>query len=360
MRFNVPLGAVKVASVTALAGAACAMGVLPAGAATAAVTRYATTTVVSVPKTGYTLTNITLSATEKGLGGNPTGTVTFWVGGRKLCHGSLYRRKTSCDAQFTNPGTKTITAKYSGNAMHKPSSGTGTIKVTNKPATGKFATTVTINNPKLNAPVTTQAGHVTELQVTVTSAGGGTPTGTVEFLPTNLGPGPYATDIVCNVTLANGTGECPVDPPVGTWGFILYQATYLGDATHTGNATVAGAEYKLITPDPTTTTVEGPATASVGSVTITADVVPDTYGGPTYNILAGFSETGGDTVNFTIDGTTVACAAAPLQWNAGTTTNYATCTTNLAGGTHTVVATYSGDEYTNPSTSDSFTIQVNV
>ena len=358
MRLNRPLGAVKVASVTALAAAACTMWALPAGAATASVVKHATTTVVSAPKSGYTHTNIKLSATEKGTGGNPTGTVTFWLGTRKLCHGSLYRRTTSCSAQFTNPGTKTVTAKYSGNALHKPSSGTAVIKVTNKPTTGKFATSVTINNPKLNAPVTTQAGHVTELSVTVTSAGGGTPTGTVEFLPTNLGGGPYATDIVCNVTLANGTGQCPVDPPVGTWGFILYQATYLGDATHTGNATVKGAEYKLITPDPTGTTVESPATAAPGSVTITADVVPNTYGGPTYNILAGFSETGGDTVQFKVDGTTVACAAAPLQWNAGTTTNFATCATTLAAGTHSVVATYSGDEYTNASTSAAFTITV--
>jgi len=360
MRFNRPLGAVKVASVAALAGAACAMWALPAGAATAAATKFATTTVVSVPATGYTHTSITLSATEKGPGGNPTGTVRFWLGTRPLCTGTLSKRKTSCKAQFTNPGTKTITAKYSGNAMHKPSSGTGTIKVTNKPTSGKFATSVTINQPSLNNPYTVQAGNPATLKVTVNSSGGGTPTGTVEFLPTNLGAGPYATDIVCNVTLVNGSGSCTVEPPVGTWGFILYQATYLGDATHAGSATTAGDEYKLITPDPTSTTVEGPATASVGSVTITADVVPNTYGGPTYNILAGFSETGGDTVNFTVDGSTVACAAAPLQWNAGTTTNYATCTTNLTGGTHTVVATYSGDEYTNPSTSESFTITVNV
>ena len=114
-------------------------------------------------------------------------------------------------------------------------------------------------------------------------------------------------------------------------------------------------EHKLITPDPTSTTVEGPATAAAGNVTITADVVPDTYGGPGYNILAGFSETGGDTVAFTVDGTG-ACNASALQWN--NTVNYATCAANLAAGTHQVVATYSGDEYTNGSTSETFTITV--
>jgi hypothetical protein len=360
MRFNRPLGAVKVASVTALAGAACAMGVLPASAATASVTRYPTTTVVSVPATGYTHTWITLAATEKGPGGNPTGTVTFWLGTRKLCHGSLYRRKTSCKAQFSNPGTKTITAKYSGNAMHKPSSGTGTIKITNKPASTKFATTTQITEPTASQPETVQAGHNATLKVTVTSAGGGVPTGTVEFMPANLQP-PYATDIVCNATLVNGSGSCTVDPPVGTWGFILYRATYTGDATHAesalGSATVAAQMYKLITPDPTSTTVTGPASASVGSVSINADVVPNTYGGPEYNILAGFSETGGDTVSFAIDGSTVsACDAVPLAWNG--TVNLAECTTTLGAGTHSVVATYSGDEYTNGSTSDAFTLTV--
>ena len=173
------------------------------------------------------------------------------------------------------------------------------------------------------------------------------------FAPTNLGNGPMPGYIVCNATLVNGTASCTVDPPVGTWGFVLYEATYSGDATHTGS--VSTGEHKLITPDPTGTTVEGPATAAAGNATITADVVPDTYGGPGYNILAGFSETGGDTVGFAVDGTAV-CGASALQWN--NTVNYATCTANLAAGTHQVVATYSGDEYTNGSTSETFTITV--
>jgi hypothetical protein len=359
MRLIRPLVVVKAASVTALAAAACATFALPAGAATVApkVVKFATTTVVSAPKTGFTHTNITLSATEKGKGGNPTGTVTFWSGTRKLCHGSLKARKTSCVAQFTDPATKTVIAKYSGNAHHKASSGTAKIVITNKPAAGKSATTTTLNNPPLNAPVTEQAGTVVTLKATVTSTGGGTPTGTVTFVPTNLGAGPYATDITCSAGLVDGVAQCPVDPPVGTWGFILYQAQYSGDATHTASETVAGAEYKLITPDPTGTTVESPATAAAGSVTITANVVPNTYGGPTYNILAGFSETGGDTVQFQVDGATV-CAASPLQWNATTSVNFATCADTLAAGTYNVVATYSGDEYTNPSTSDTFTITV--
>jgi hypothetical protein len=351
-------GVVRTLSVTAMAAAACAMFALPASAATHHTTKHASTVSVSAsPKTAYTEAAVKLSATVKSSGKTPTGRVAFWFGTRRLCRETLSRGKASCSVKFADAATKKITAKYTGDSTHKMASGTVSVVIKNKPATGKFASLVTINNPPLNAPVTAQAGTTTELKATVTSAGGGVPTGTVTFVPTNLGPAPFATNITCSFTLADGTGECPVDPPVGTWGFILYQAIYSGDATHTGFSTVAGAEYKLITPDPTFTTVESPATAAAGSVSILADVVPNTYGGPGYNILAGFSETGGDTVQFTVDGT-VACAASALQWNATTEVNYATCADTLAAGTHSVVATYSGDEYTNESTSVAFTITV--
>src|ERR1700683_4514781 len=213
MRLHPPAVAVKAVSARPKAAP-------PAGAASAAtVVKYPTTTVVSAPKTGYTHTNITLSATEKGRGGNPTGTVTLWSGTRKLCHGSLKARKTSCVAQFVDPATKTVVAKYSGNAHHKPSSGTASIKITNKPATGKAATTTTLNNPPLNAPVTEPAGTEVTLKATVTSASGGAPTGSVQFVPTNLGAGPYATDITCSDAVGAGGGAgCHAGPPGGTRG----------------------------------------------------------------------------------------------------------------------------------------------
>src|SRR5580704_15079306 len=110
MRLNRPPVVIKAASVASVAALA------------AAAVKYATTTVVSAPKTGFTHTINTPAATEKGRGGNPTGTVTFWSGTRKLCHGSLKARKTSCKAQFVDPGTKTVVAKYAGNAQHKASS----------------------------------------------------------------------------------------------------------------------------------------------------------------------------------------------------------------------------------------------
>ncbi len=346
-------GVVRAVSVTAAAAAVCAMWAAPAGAA---VKHASSTTVSAKPTTAYVETAVKLSAAVKSTGKTPTGTVAFWFGTRKLCVGHLSKGSTSCSAKFFTASTKTVKGVYSGNATHKASSGTAKVKIMNRPTPppGMFATTTTVTRPAYIDTV--QAGTPETLTATVASVGGGAvPTGTVAFAPTNLGDGPMPGYLVCNVKLVDGTGSCTVDPPVGTWGFVLYEATYSGNATHTGSVSVG--EHKLITPDPTSTTVEGPATAAVGNVTITADVVPDTYGGPGYNILAGYSETGGDTVAFAVDGTTV-CSASALQWNTTTEVNYATCTANLGAGSHQVVATYSGDEYTNASTSETFTINV--
>jgi hypothetical protein len=346
-----PGGVIRAVSVTAAAAVACAMWAAPAGAAV----KHASKTHVSAkPTTAYVHAAVKLSATVTSSGRTPTGTVTFWSGTRKLCAGHLSKGSTSCAARFVTAAMKTVIGKYSGDARHKVSSGTVHVMIINKPAAGKFATTTTVTSP---ADISTEpAGTKFTVSATVASVGGGAvPTGTVSFAPTNLGTGPMPGYLVCNAPLVNGTGSCTVDPPADTWGFVLYEATYSGDATHT--TSVSTGDHKLITPDPTSTTVEGPTAAPAGNVTITADVVPDTYGGPGYNILAGFSETGGDTVAFAVDGITV-CNASALQWNTTTKVNYATCTANLGTGAHQVVATYSGDEYTNASTSKTFTINV--
>jgi large repetitive protein len=332
MRLNRPLVAVKVGVVTGLAAAACAMSALPAGAATAApqTVRYATKTEVSVPKTGYTHTPIKLSAYEAGPGGNPTGTVTFYIGTRQLCHGSLYRRRTSCDGVFADPATKTIVAKYSGNRLHLPSSGSAVIVITNPPPPTKYATTTTITNPN---PGSVDAGDPYMVDVTVTSASG-TPTGTVVVAPTS--PTGLPPSYSCTATLSGGKGSCNVTPGAGTFGDIDYKATYGGDAQHTGS--VSTGTYELIVPETTTTTVT-PATAPAGSVTLTATVIGQDKG----NISP--SAGGSGTVTFTITqgATTVGtCSAAALTYD-GAGANLATCTLTLATGSYSVQAVYSGD-----------------
>ena len=135
-------------------------------------------------------------------------------------------------------------------------------------------------------------------------------------MPTNLGVGPYPGYIVCNATLVDGTGSAPSIPRRAPGDSSCTRPTYTpaaSDTTHTGS--VSTGEHKLITPDNTTTTA-GPATATAGTVTLTADHRPVHAGQPGFNILDGYSETGGDTVAFTIGGTPVAgCGTAPMTWN---------------------------------------------
>jgi large repetitive protein len=217
-------------------------------------------------------------------------------------------------------------------------------------APGSVVPVVTVTNPSYI--VTEQAGTQVMLTATVTSPDGTIPTGTVTFEADPANPA-----MECTVALDDtGTAACPVTPAVGVWGFTLYEAAYTPTAGSEWAAEESTGEHKLITPDNTTTTVTGPATALPGAVTLNATIVP--YTGPDgvpYNILGGDSETGGDTVAFTVNGATV-CAAAPMTWNG--TVNVAACADTLAAGTYTVVAAYSGDEYTNPSTSVAFTLVV--
>jgi hypothetical protein len=231
-----------------------------------------------------------------------------------------------------------VRGTYSGNTTHESSWGTAHLTVKAVPTTA-FATTTQITAPN---PIATQAsGLPYTIKVVVTSTGGGTPTGTVAVAPTNLkNPGPTYS---CTATLgAGGKGSCVVTPPKGAWGFTLFQATYSGDATHKPSATPVSEEHKLINPSITTTTV-GPA-SSTSPVTLKATVTDQGND----NILAGFSETGGDTVSFAVDGTTVpGCGAVPLTWNGSA--NIATCPDSLPTGPHSVKASYSGDEYTFPS-----------
>src|SRR5580704_12127657 len=337
-------GVVRALSVTAAAVAMCAAGALPALASTAHTTKFATTTVASAPKTGFTHTNITLSATEKGKGGNPTGTVTFWSGTRKLCHGSLKARKTSCTAQFVDPGTKTVVAKYAGNAQHKASSGTVTIKITNKPTTGggggSIATTTTVTSPAPTPPngySYVNAGDAFTLGATVApTTGGSAPTGTVSFT-VYRDPGTVPPNMECTATLTaadNGKASCNVQTEADTWGFLLYEATF----TPT-----------LETFNPTTATVGKP-------VTLTADVTDQ----PLDSLASAFSVKP-DQVTFSIGGNPISadCTNVAVTDPTAGPANIATCTyTPTASGSVTITAAYSGDDYALPS-SDQETLTVN-
>ncbi len=357
-------GVVRVLSVTAVAVAACAMGVLPAFASTAHSTKHASTTKVSAPKTGYTHSNIKLSATVTSSGRTPTGTVTFWFGTRKLCHATLSNGKMSCNARFADPATKTITGKYSGDSRHKASSAKATIKITNKPTTpppppppGSVATTTTITNPPTDVWIKADAGVTVTLTATVTpNTGDSVPTGTVAFEPQPpVVPEP---NIECAAApVIDGTASCNVTPGVGTWGFILYEAKYTPTAGSEWAASpLSTGEHKLITWDITSTLLTfNPSPATAGDpVTLTADVTDQPK-----TALADAAG-GVDTVTFSIGGDVIpGCAAVEVTDPSDGADNIATCPyTPATAGPVTITATYNGDDYALMST-DTETLTVN-
>jgi hypothetical protein len=313
------------------------------------------------------------------------GTVTFSVGATKLGSAKVVSGKATLTHTWTSAGARTVTAAYGGNATHAKSSGTTKVTVT-VPATEGTTTTITITgdaysptlNWEKNGPV------VVPFQVKNNVAGGAAPTGTVTLSdPPDIPDQPANPSFAgCTGTLtpgANGisTGECTVtttpgvaDPaPNSVWGFVLMRATYNPSSTTFATSNTGDTEYKILNYMPTDTTVgtaDGTDTAAAGTVDLVADVTPG-IGNPD-NLNDAFSEqieTGapgatGDTVSFTIDGAAVAaCTGLKLQPPAGAAPpNFVDCDVPLAAGTHTVVATFSGDEYTTPSTSASIMVTV--
>ena len=87
-------GVVRLASVTAVAAATCALWAVPAGAATTAAHAAKHVSKVSVfirPKTAFVRASVRLSATVASSGRTPAGTVNFTWAGRTLCSARLSR-----------------------------------------------------------------------------------------------------------------------------------------------------------------------------------------------------------------------------------------------------------------------------
>jgi hypothetical protein len=208
---------------------------------------------------------------------------------------------------------------------------------------GTVATATTITNPANDVWVHADAGVAVPLTATVTATGS-TPTGTVEFIPQNVTAYPA---IECTATLSGGTGTCDVTPPTGTWGFILYEATYTPTAGSEWTTSTSTGEHKVITWDITNTTLAfSPSPATVGDPdTLTATVTDEPK-----DALA---EAGGgaDQVTFSIGGTAIpGCSDVNVTDPSDGPDNVATCTyTPTAAGSVSITANYLGDDYALPS-----------
>jgi hypothetical protein len=335
-------GAIRVLSVTAVAAATCSLWAGVASASTAHTTKHATKTSVSVsPKKAFVDSRVKLSATVKGSGSRPTGTVTFWSGTRKLCHGTLSKGSTHCTAKFSDPATKTITGKYAGNSSHKASSGTAKLTVARRPVT-KSATTTTITNTD---PGTVAVGTTNGYAINVTVTGGSAATGTVVVAPVPPSPAGLPASDTCTAKITGGKGTCAVHPT--EYGIIYYGATYSGDATHDGSTYKTGP-FALEVQNVTSTTA-GPATAAAGTVALNGDVyamganITDGMGSVAFYV--GTSPTATPTL-------VTACAAQALATFNASDENVATCNDTLAKGTYYITTKFSGDNVNEASSSE--------
>ncbi len=215
-------------------------------------------------------------------------------------------------------------------------------------ATGTVATTTTITSPASDVYSYVNAGQAFPLTATVTAADGSIPTGTVAFTAVDY-PGTVPPNMECTATLTaadDGTAQCNVQTEVGTWGFILYEATYTptaGSDWITSNSAGTG-DHKLVTWDITSTELTfAPSPATEGNpVTLTADVTDE----PLDALASAYSATP-DLVTFSIGGTAIpGCANVAVTDPSNGPDNIATCSyTPTTTGQVTIEAAYSGDQY---------------
>ncbi|NJC95791.1 MAG: hypothetical protein C3F07_17630 [Anaerolineales bacterium] len=155
----------------------------------------------------------------------PTGTVNI-TGADTNCSITLSNGTGSCNVIFNTLGAKTLTANYTGDTNHDPSSDTEAHTV----ALPSTVTTITDDSPDPSL-----TGDTVNVSVTVTG-GSTTPTGTVTIT---------GADGNCTISLTNGAGSCTVS--FISSGSRTLTATYAGDSQHAGSV---DTETHTVTAEP--------------------------------------------------------------------------------------------------------------
>jgi hypothetical protein len=187
-----------------------------------------TTAVVSTPNPSSVGESVTLSATVSVTtpgGGTPTGSVEFFNGATSLGTGMLNASGVATlGTSFANAGTFQLHAVYAGDANY-----TGSTSPDQAHVVGAASTTTTIT---ADMPDASTAGNGYLVSVTVTSAFGATPTGSVVIDDGNGG--------TCTIAaLSAGAGSCTVTST--TVGVLTLTATYTPDvADFTGSSDTEG------------------------------------------------------------------------------------------------------------------------
>jgi hypothetical protein len=294
---------------------------------TPAASKTTVTASTSQPTQGQSVT-ITAAVAPASGSGTPTGSVIFYDGGTQLGTATLASGLATYTTTSLSVGSHSITAAYSGDS--------------NYAASTSSALTITVLAPTKTASTTTLLASATQLSTGQTltlsigvapQSGSGTPTGTVSILD---GQTQIATATLAASAATYKTSTLAV-------GSHSLSVTYSGDSTF-ATSTSNAISITITAPSKaaTTTTLNASATqiSSGSSVSFTANVAPQSSSGsPTGSVafLDGSTQIG-----------TGGVAANTAQFN----------TSNLATGTHSISASYSGDANFTGSTSSAVSVTV--
>jgi large repetitive protein len=232
---------------------------------------------------------IAFAVTPPGIG-TPTGTVTV-TDGTQSCATNV--ASGTCSLTFTSPGSKTLTAQYSGDTFFNGAASSNVAHQVNQ-----AGTTTSISSIAPNPALFGQSTAIT-VSLTINSPGAGTPTGTINITDGTVGcTAPLPTPSSCSVTF-NTLGTHPItatysgdanfatsstnsslpvnDIPIAGLVAVNTSPTRLGDATYFTATITAGtnASYLWDFGDSSPTTTGATVThsyASSGTYTATATV----------------------------------------------------------------------------------------
>ncbi len=241
---------------------------------------------------------------------------------------------------------------YATTTAYDLATGLGTVNAANLVnswggATGSKGSVTTLTMTP--TPLTITHGATASVNVTVAPApsGTGTPSGEVALLTsTGLGAGSF---LLANGAVAGTTVSLP-------GGSYTVSAHYPGDATFASSDSAPPISV-VVSPEPSTTAVKA-LTADANGNPIPFTSGP--YGGFVYirADVAGQSGNGTATGNVVIKDNGTAITGSPFALNAQGNTATPNGIFTLAGGPHTITATYSGDPSFNPSSAPSVTATI--
>ncbi len=325
---------------------------LGSGAASASSSNPATSTTVTANPTVANLDEpIVLTATVTGVGGNPTGTVSFYANGGSACGtatltsvpGSTTQSQASCTVSGWAAGVYAITATFKSNDILDYFNSTSASTNVSVSATQVFDTALVLTSTPADS---ISFGQNVTFVASVSETGGGTtiPTGTVTFSditggansPVLLGSAPI--DSSGNATLVVGgflTGSHTIS------------ASYAGDSI---DRPASGSLTLQVNPD-TSQPVATTATLSASSTSLTAG---DSATLTAHVVQTGSSTTpaAGELVTFTANG--VLLGQAPLDGNG----NAVLTISGWTAGSYDIQAFYNGDAGFLASSADDITLIV--